>query len=179
MRSLTAIVARCILLCTYLEDIGASAEVIEANNLPAGATFRESNLAAADLPQAGQNRQTDEDELLAGIVSARISEPDLVARVLNELRIESTSHLGRLDLEEWSEMMTEMRRGGVALGSRNKLRLLVATSSTGAGTSSVGPRRAQAGSGEQESANEPVGTIFGVSGDSAPRVPTIALLRLV
>ena len=52
-----AIVARFILLCTYLEDTGASAGVIEANNLPAGPTFRESNLAAAaDLPQAGPNR---------------------------------------------------------------------------------------------------------------------------
>ena len=46
---------------------------------------------------------TDEDELLAAIVGARISEPDRVAGVLNELRVESTSHLGRLDLEEWSE----------------------------------------------------------------------------
>ena len=73
---------------------------------------------------------TDEDKLLAAIVSARISEPDRVTGVLNELRVESTGHLGRLDLEEWSEMMAEMRSGGVALGSRNKLRLLVAAQST-------------------------------------------------
>jgi hypothetical protein len=47
---------------------------------------------------------TDEDELeLAAIVSARISEPDRMTGVLNELRVESTDHLGRLDLEEWSE----------------------------------------------------------------------------
>ena len=47
--------------------------------------------------------QTEKDELLAAIVSARISEPDRVTGVLNELRVESTGHLGRLDLEEWSE----------------------------------------------------------------------------
>jgi hypothetical protein len=132
-------------------------------------------LAAPDLPQArGQTPGTEEGELLAAIASARISEPDRVAGVLDELRLESTSHLGRLDREEWSEMMTEMRRGGIALGSRNKLRLLVATSSTGAGAagaSSVGPRRAQAGPDEQASTNEPTGTIFGVSGDSALRAP--------
>ena len=90
-------------------------------------------------------------------MSARISEPNGVAEVLDELRLESTCHLGRLDLEEWSEMMMDMRRGGVALGYRNKLRFLVATSSTGAGAagaSSVGPCRAQAGPGEQESTNE-------------------------
>jgi hypothetical protein len=136
---------------------------------------------------------TDEDELLAAIVSARISEPDRVAGVLNELRVESTGHLGRLDLEEWSEMMAEMRSGGVALGSRNKLRLLVAAQSsrshTGGHVPSGGRRRVQAGSGdeesssravgrpsdstsatkqasEQESTNKQDGTVFGVSGDS-------------
>jgi hypothetical protein len=190
-----AIVARSILHCTYLEDIGAFAGVIEANNqLPADRTyFRESNLATADLPQ-GQNRQTDEDELLAGIVNALISEPDRVAGVLNELRVESTGHLGRLDLEEWSEMMTEMQRGGVALGSRTKLRLMFAArSASTAGaweTWADGPRRVQEPqveesssrtgrqgdstsaakqASEQESTNEPTGTIFGVSGDGAPR----------
>ena len=37
-------------------------------------------------------------------MSARISEPDRVTGVLNELRVESTDHLGRLDLEQWSEI---------------------------------------------------------------------------
>jgi hypothetical protein len=192
MHSLIAIVARCILLSTYLEDIGASAGVIEANNLPADATFRESNSAAADLPQAGQNWHTDEDELLAELVSARISEPEQVTGVLNELRVESTGHLGRLDLEEWSEMMTEMRKGGVALGDRNKLRLLVDAQSSRSHSGGAAPfdghRRAQTGSAdeasgsragrpgdststakaasEQESSSEPTSTIFGVSGDS-------------
>ena len=147
--------------------------------------------------------QTEKDELLAAIVSARISEPDRVAGVLNELRVESTGHLGRLDLEEWSEMMTEMRgAGGVALGTRNKLRLLVAAESsnshTGSATLSGGRRRVQTESAneesssrsgrhagdstsaakqasEQEPSKESTGTVFGVSGDSAPHVPVISV----
>ena len=103
---------------------------VETNNLRADATFRGSNVVAADLAQPGQNPQTEKDELLAAIVNARISEPDRVAGVLNELRVESTGHLGRLDPEEWSEMMAGMRNGGVALGNRNKLRLLVAAQSS-------------------------------------------------
>jgi hypothetical protein len=123
-------------------------------------------------------------------VDARISEPERVIRVLRELRLESTGHLGQLDREEWSEMMADMRGGGVALGSRNKLRLLVAEKSPAVGASSVGSRRAQAvdesssrtgrqddststankQAREQESTNKSEGTIFGVSGDSAPHV---------
>ena len=176
-----AIVARFILLTVHCRGAIASAPGAETNNLGhADATFL----------------HTDEDELLSAIVSARISEPDRVTGVLNELRVESTGHLGRLDLEEWSEMMTEMRIGGVALGSRNKLRLLVAARSASAGawqTSWVdGPRRVQELQAEesssrtgrqgdsisaaeqasqQEARNEPTGTAFGVSGDSAPRPP--------
>ena len=98
-----AFVARFILFTVYCRGAIASAPGAETNNLgQADATFL----------------HTDEDELLDAIVSARISEPDRVTAVLNELRVESTGHLGRLDLEEWSEMMTEMRIGGVALGSR-------------------------------------------------------------
>ena len=92
-------------------------------------------------------------------------------------------------------MMAEMRSDGVALGSRNKLRLLVATASIGTGASSVGPRRAQALLAEEsgsrtgrqddstptarqhasahDSTNERTSTIFGISGDSAPRVPQL------
>ena len=95
-----------------------------------------------------------------------------------------------------SEMMAGMRIGGVALGSRNKLRLLVAARSASAGAWQTpwvdGPRRVQElqelqaeesssrtgrqgdstsaaeQASQQESTNEPTGTIFGVSGDGAP-----------
>jgi hypothetical protein len=63
-------------------------------------------------------------QLRAAIAGVRISEPARVAGVLAELRIESVGHLGRLDLEERSELMATMRGAGVALGDRNKLRLL-------------------------------------------------------
>ena len=128
-------------------------------------------------------------------MGARISEPKRVTKVLNALRLESTGHLRRLDQEEWSEMMAEMRSGDVALGSRNKLRLLVAEKSTAVGASFVGPRRAQADESssrtgrqddststatkqarEQESTNKSEGTVFGVSGDSAPHVPLRCLV---
>ncbi len=113
---------------------GANASAgVAANSLLADATFRGPSLAAPDLPQARTTSTKNEDELLAAFVSAHISEPDRVTGVLNELRVESTSHLGRLDLEEWSEMMTEMRIGGVALGGRNKLPLLAAAGSAAAG----------------------------------------------
>ena len=83
-------------------------------------------------PMAGPNIIAEENrilasaehKLLAAIVGARISEPGRVATALKELRLESTAHLGRLDLEERVEMMAAMRGAGVALGSRNKLRLL-------------------------------------------------------
>jgi hypothetical protein len=64
------------------------------------------------------------DELLATIIRARVSEPEQVANELKTMKLESALHLGRLDHEEWSEMMTGMRMSGVALGDRNKLRLL-------------------------------------------------------
>jgi hypothetical protein len=177
---------------------GANASTgVETNNLRADATFRGSIILAApdQLTRPGRNPRTEQDELLAAIVSARISEPDRVAGVLNVLRVESTGHLGRLDLEEWSEMMAEMRGGGVALGSRNKLRLLVAeqwsgSQYTGSAALLGGQRRVQTGSGdaesssrsgrqagdsistkqasEQEPGKESTGKIFGVSGDSAP-----------
>jgi hypothetical protein len=176
-----AIAARFIILSAHSKGAIASAPGAETKNLGhADATFLHTE---------------HEDELLAAFVSAHISEPDRVTGVLNELRVESTSHLGRLDLEEWSEMMTEMRIGGVALGSRNKLRLLVAARSASAGAWQTpwvdGPRRVQElqahesssrtdqkgdstsaakKASEQESTNEPTGTIFGVSGDGAPRL---------
>ena len=195
-------------LSILMSPRGANASAgVEANNLFADATsmtFRGSNLAAPDvLPRPRQNPQAEKDELLTAIVSARISEPDRVAGVLNELRVQSTGHLGRLDQEEWSEMMAGMRGGGVALGSRNKLRLLVAAESSGSHVGSAallgGRRRVQTGSGDEESSStrsgrqggdstsaakqaseqEPskasTGTVFGVSGDSAPHVPVISV----
>ena len=156
------------------------------------APFPELDAAAPrDLPRAGERpTRTDEVGLLATIVSARISEPERVMGVLNALRLESTGHLGRLDVEEWSEMMAEMRRGGVALGSRNRLRLLVDAPPAAVRASSIGSRRVQADESssrtgrqddststatkqarEQESTNKSEGTVFGVSGDSAPHVP--------
>ena len=83
-----AIVSRFILLTVHSRGTIASAPTKETNNL-----------GHADATSL----HTDEDELLAAIVSARISEPDRVTGVLNELRVDSTGHLGRLDLEEWSE----------------------------------------------------------------------------
>ena len=81
-----AMVARSILfISTYLEMGGASTSTAEANNLHTGSIFREPNVVARDLSRGGQNPQTDEDKLLAAIVSAHISEPDQVAGVLNEL----------------------------------------------------------------------------------------------
>jgi hypothetical protein len=71
-----------------------------------------------------------EDKLLAAIVGARISESGRVATALKELRLESAAHLGRLDLEERYEMQAAMRGAGVALGDRNKLRLLTSQQSS-------------------------------------------------
>ena len=102
-------------------------------------------------------------------------------------------------------MMAEMRSGGVALGSRNKLRLLVVEKSTAVDASFVGSRRAQADESstsssssrtgrqddststatkqarEQESTNEKEGIVFGVSGDSALPIghTSIAMSSLV
>ena len=112
-------------------------------------------------------------EAIAIVARARISEPERVAKVLTNLRLESTAHLGRLDQQEWSEMIAEMRSAGVTLGSRNKLRLFVATESARATVSYGGLRRAQAVSNNDEadsksgSTNDDAGTIFGVSSDSA------------
>ena len=71
-----------------------------------------------------------ENKLLAAIVGAQISEQGRVATALKELRLESAAHLGRLDLAERSEMMAALRGAGVALGDRNKLRLLASQQSS-------------------------------------------------
>ena len=65
-------------------------------------------------------------QLLATVGHARVSAPEQMAGVLEKLRLESAAHLGRLDQEERTEMMAAMRGAGVALGDRNKLRLLTA-----------------------------------------------------
>ena len=196
-----AIAAGCTLLparCAVVE--GAVPARVETDGFPhesSDAPFPELNAAAPrELPRAGERpARTDEDVLLAAIVGARISEPERVTRVLNALRLESTGHLGRLDQEEWSEMMAEMRGGGVAPGSRDRLRLLVAKKPTEVGASSVESRRVQTDESgsktgrqddststatkqarEQESTNKSEGTVFGVSGDSAQHVPLRCLI---
>ena len=81
------------------------------------------NMSPEETPIASAGHK-----LLAAIVGAQISEPERVATALKELRLESAAHLGRLDLEERAEMMAAMRNTGIALGSRNKLRLLATDS---------------------------------------------------
>ena len=201
-----AIAAGCLLLLACVVEGAASGPctAYDADGFPhesPDTPFSELNAAAAprDLPRVGERpARTDEDELLAAIVGARISEPERVTRVLNALRLESTGHLGRLDQEEWSEMMAEMRGGGVALGSRNRLRLLVAKKPTEVGALSVESRRVQTDESgfktgrqddststatkqarEQESTNKSEGTVFGVSGDSAQHVPLRCLCLIV
>ena len=115
------------MLVCYAPCLVARAEV------EAGAS---NNLAPPAQPSPGvtfnntpeQVRAVSEDalQLLATVGHARVSAPEQVAGVLEELRLESVAHLGRLDQEEWIEMMAEMRGAGVALGDRNKLRLLTA-----------------------------------------------------
>jgi hypothetical protein len=86
-----------------------------------------------EVPTAGISQAQDSanrsaapegDKFLADIVRARVWAPERVAGVLAELRLDSAAHLGRLDRAERSEMMAAVRGAGVALGDRNKLRLL-------------------------------------------------------
>ena len=80
---------------------------------------------ACAMPVHPLDKAPPHDAMLAAIQTARVSEPEKVTAVLRqELRLESAAHIGRLDQEERSEMMTSMRGAGVALGDRNKLRLL-------------------------------------------------------
>jgi hypothetical protein len=99
--------------------------------------------AESPAPQGREIRGEGQGRLLTAIVRAHISEPDRVVAVLKDLRIESMNQLGQLDPEEWHEMMAAMRSGSVALGSRNKLRLRVATLFTDSTVSSGDHRRAQ------------------------------------
>ena len=199
-----AIAAGCTLLPACAVEGAIPGHEVEADGFPherSDITFPQLNAAPPHhLLRAGERpadtARTNEAALLAAIVGARISEPERVTKVLNELRVESTGHLGRLDQEEWSEMMAEMRGGGVALGSRNRLRLLlVAKKPTEVGASSVESRRVQTDESgsktgrqddststatkqarEQESTNEKEGRVFGVSGDSAQHVPLRCLI---
>ena len=100
-----------------------------------------------------------ENKLLAKIVGAQISEQGRVATALKELRLESAAHIGRLDLEERYEMMAAMRGAGVALGDRNKLRLLTAEwqQNVATGLSAIGSqalRRMQQGGQEESKTNQ-------------------------
>jgi hypothetical protein len=171
------------------------AYILPHNMSHAHATNREtvhSQLVGLNSIPADESLAAPEGQLLAAILSARISEPKQVRTVLQELRLESTVHLGQLDLEERYEMMAAMRGAGVALGSRNKLRLLASESErtvlldhrqgfrrAQAEESNIDPqadvRRDSATTQARERASEQSGEakqesnrILGVSGDSAP-----------
>ena len=90
---------------------------------------------------------TEIRQMLAAVTRAGVSSPGQMAGILQELRVESAAHLGRLDFEEMIELMTTMRGAGVALGDRNKLRLLATDSRWGSSSAfgSQGVRRAQQG----------------------------------
>jgi hypothetical protein len=134
--------------------------------------------AAGDADQAGGGpggmpadiRAAKDNELLATDISrARVSEPEQMAVVLEELRLESIEHLGRLDEEERSEMVAAMRRAGVALGDRNKLRLLALEWGRAWSvqlSARQGPRRVQENSAQPTSSQATGGA--GLSSDSAP-----------
>jgi hypothetical protein len=191
-----AIAAGCTLLPACTVEGAVPGHEVEADGFPherSDITFSQLNAAPPHhLPRGAPGERparTDEAALLAAIVGARISEPERVTRVLNELRVESTGHHGRQDHEEWPEIVAAKREGGGARSRRNKLRLLVAEQSPAVRASSVGSRRTQADESssrigrqddststatkqahEQESTNKSEGTTFGVSGDSAPHV---------
>ena len=95
-----AIAAGCILLPACVVEGNEGAEPgprVEADEFPHesfDAPFPGFNAGAParELPRAGERpARTDEVELLAAIVGARISEPERVTTVLDELRLESTS----------------------------------------------------------------------------------------
>ena len=90
---------------------------------------------------------TEIGQMLAAVTRTGVSSPGQMAGILQELRVESAAHLGRLDSEEMSELMTTMRGAGVALGDRNKLRLLATDSRWGSSSAFgwQGVRRAQQG----------------------------------
>ena len=99
-------------------------------------------------------------QLLATVGHAGVSAPEQMAGVLGQLRLESAAHLGRLDQEERTEMMAAMRGAGVALGDRNKLRLLTAerhrnaAKGLSANIGSYGVRRVQQDGQEESRTNQ-------------------------
>ena len=108
-----------------------------------------------------QVRAAAEDalQLLATVGHARVSAPEQMAGVLEKLRLESAAHLGRLDQEERTEMMAAMRGAGVALGDRNKLRLLTVEwqQNVATGLSAIGSqalRRVQQDKQEESKTNQ-------------------------
>jgi hypothetical protein len=99
---------------------------------------------------------TEIRQMLAAVTRAGVSSPGQMAGILQELRVESAAHLGRLDFEEMIELMTTMRGAGVALGDRNKLRLLATDSRWGSSSAfgSQGVRRAQQGAQDESVTNK-------------------------
>jgi hypothetical protein len=120
-------------------------------DLPPPASGLSDTTAAAD--RVADALDTEIGRMLAAVTRAGVSSPGQMAGILQELRVESAAHLGRLDFEEMSELMTTMRGAGVALGDRNKLRLLARESNCDPSSSfgSQGVRRAQQGGHEEES----------------------------
>ena len=121
MRRLIAL-AICMVLCFL-----SQAQYVHAAD-PTEAVLHSQPIARPNMSPEETPIASAEHKLLAAIVGAQISEPERVATALKELRLESAAHLGRLDLEERAEMMAAMRNTGIALGSRNKLRLLATDS---------------------------------------------------
>jgi hypothetical protein len=111
-------------------------------------TARADRVAASDAEIGG---------MLVAVTRAGVSAPVQMAGVLQELRVESAVHLGRLDVAEMSELTTTMRSAGVALGDRNKLRLLAADSRWDPSSSlapQAGMRRVQQGGQEESVTNK-------------------------
>ena len=123
---------------------------IQRLDLPPPASGLSDTTAAAD--RVADALDTEIGRMLAAVTRAGVSSPGQMAGILQELRVESAAHLGRLGFEEMIELMTTMRGAGVALGDRNKLRLLATDSRRGSSSAfgSQGVRRAQQG-GQDES----------------------------
>jgi hypothetical protein len=147
--------APCLVACAEVEADGSRKFLIYPLAQPSpGLTF---NNTQAQVRAAAGDAQL---QLLATVGHARVSEPEQMAAVLGELRLESAAHLGRLDQEERTEMMAAMRGAGVALGDRNKLRLLTAerhrnaAKGLSANIGSYGVRRVQQDGQEESRTNQ-------------------------
>jgi hypothetical protein len=126
-------------------------------DLPPPASGLSDKMVMADRVAA---LDTEIRQMLAAVTRAGVSSPGQMAGILQELRVESAAHLGRLDFEEMIELMTTMRGAGVALGDRNKLRLLATDSRWGSSSAFglQGVRRAQQGGQDDSVTNKQLKT---------------------